>query len=163
MDMFFEGTDWLCSPGTSGLREITGDGRVLQRDWLALLWIPFYQEISADGRVLRGDRLALLWILFLSGNFSWWMCSSRRQTGFALDSFLSGIFSWWTCSSRRRTGFAPMETSLLPWENRMGRGQTHRQTDIATIRKNGPKGQFFENRITVHNTIKSGFCHSGTV
>ena len=41
MDMFFEGTDWLCSPGTSGLREIAGDGRVLQGDRIALLQILF--------------------------------------------------------------------------------------------------------------------------
>ena len=29
---------------------------------------------------------------------------------------------------------------LLPWENRMGRGQTHRETDFATTRPNRPSG-----------------------
>ena len=61
MDVFFEETDWLCSPGTSGLREIAG-----------------------DGQVLRGARLALLSILFSSGNCRCWTFSLRRQTGFAL-------------------------------------------------------------------------------
>ena len=30
-------------------------------------------------------------------------------------------------------------------KNRMGRGQTHKHADIATTRKNRPKGRFFEN------------------
>ena len=29
MDVLFEETGWIFSPGTSGLREIAGDGRVL--------------------------------------------------------------------------------------------------------------------------------------
>ena len=40
-------------------QEITGDGRALRGDRLALLCF-FHQEIAGDGRALRGDRLALL-------------------------------------------------------------------------------------------------------
>ena len=45
---------------------------------------------------------------------------------------------------RRWDGFAPLGPPLLPWENRMERGQTDTWTDFATTRKNRPKGRFFE-------------------
>ena len=37
-------------------------------------------------------------------------------------------------------GFAAMGLPLLPWENRMGGGQTRKRTDIATTRPNQPSG-----------------------
>ena len=74
-----------------------------------------HQEIAGDVCVLWGDRLALL--------------SSNRQSsdGSQEHIFSSGNYRWWTCSSRRQTGFAPLWPPLLPWENCMGRGQTHTQ------------------------------------
>ena len=35
-------------------------------------------------------------------------------------------------------GFPPLGPPLLPWENRMWRGQTHTETDITTTRPNWP-------------------------
>ena len=72
----------------------------------------------------------------------------RRQTGFALDSFLirklqvMDVFfeeTDWLCSPG--TSFAPLGESHGEGTNT----QTDTQTDIATTRKNRPKGQFFEN------------------
>ena len=41
-------------------------------------------------------------------------------------------------------GFAPLGPPLLPWENHMGKGQTHihvhKRTEIATTRPNRPSG-----------------------
>ena len=41
--------------------------------------------------------------------------------------------------------FAPLGPPLLPWENRMGRGQTRRRTDIATTRPNRSSGPIRSN------------------
>ena len=44
-------------------------------------------------------------------------------------------------------GFAPLGPPLLPWENRMGRGQTHTHVDGRTSRlpdRIGPVGRFGE-------------------
>ena len=48
-------------------------------------------------------------------------------------------------------GFSPLGPPLLPWENRMGRGQSRGQTS-QLLDRIGPVGQFGENRMVRGHT-----------